>query len=186
MARTVVLRDLDLVGGIPRPESEAYPFRKSRPPSPAPAPATATPAAASPIRHATNGMLPRERAWSLCFACSAAVKIIMPATELPPVDSPESDDPLPPPHEPPGSVPCPWISLSPKGRSRDCFHLKITSCVGCLYLMVLVSRNVMKWCLVVVTQTLRVRGVCLVNCVQIWSQSRTIFKTPWTSLYRRE
>lgn len=27
---------------------------------------------------------------------------------------------------------------------------------------------------------------CMFTCVQMWSQSRTIFKTPWTRLYRYE
>jgi hypothetical protein len=41
-------------------------------------------------------------------------------------------------------------------------------------------------CLIVVNQTLLVRGVCLVTCVQIWSQARTILKAPWARLCRRE
>jgi hypothetical protein len=56
----------------------------------------------------------------------------------------------------------------------------------CLYLLVLASLDAMSWCLVVVNQALRVRGVCLVICVQMWSQSRTIFKASWARLYRRE
>jgi hypothetical protein len=57
---------------------------------------------------------------------------------------------------------------------------------GCLYLLVLASWDAMSWCLVVVNQALRVRGVCLVTCVQIWSQARTILKAPWVRLCRRE
>ena len=58
MARAVFFWDLDL--GVPRRESETCPpkrgarLRRRRP--------VRTPVAASPIRHATNGMLPRERA----------------------------------------------------------------------------------------------------------------------------
>jgi hypothetical protein len=57
---------------------------------------------------------------------------------------------------------------------------------SCLYLLALASRDAMSWCLVVVNQALRVRGVCLVTCMQIWSQARTIFKAPWARLCRRE
>jgi hypothetical protein len=49
---------------------------------------------------------------------------------------------------------------------------------GCLYLLVLVSWDAISWCLVVVNQALLVRGVCLVTCVQIRSQARTILKAP--------
>jgi hypothetical protein len=61
-----------------------------------------------------------------------------------------------------------------------------THMFGCLYLLVLASRDAMSWCLVVVNQALRVRGVCLVTCVQMWSQARTILKAPWARLCRRE
>jgi hypothetical protein len=57
---------------------------------------------------------------------------------------------------------------------------------GCLYLLVLASRDIMSWCLVVVNQALRMRSMCLVTCVQMWSQTRTILKAPWTRLCRRE
>jgi hypothetical protein len=43
----------------------------------------------------------------------------------------------------------------------NCYHV-----FGCLYLLVLASQDAMGWCLVVVNQALRVRGVCLVTCVQ--------------------
>jgi hypothetical protein len=51
---------------------------------------------------------------------------------------------------------------------------------------VLASRDAMSWCLVVVSQALHVRGVCLVTCMQMWSQTRTILKAPWARLYIRE
>jgi hypothetical protein len=57
---------------------------------------------------------------------------------------------------------------------------------GCLYLLVLASRDAMSWCLVVVNQTLRMRDMCLVTCTQMWSQVRTILKASWTRLCRRE
>jgi hypothetical protein len=44
----------------------------------------------------------------------------------------------------------------------------------------------MSWCLVVVNQALRVRGVCLVTNMQMWSQTLTILKVPWTRLCSRE
>jgi hypothetical protein len=40
--------------------------------------------------------------------------------------------------------------------------------------------------LIVVNQTLHVRDMCLVICVQMWSQTRTILKAPWTRLCRRQ
>jgi hypothetical protein len=57
---------------------------------------------------------------------------------------------------------------------------------GCMYLLVLASRNTMSWYLIVVNQALRVRGVCLVTCVQMWSQARTILKALRIKLCRRE
>ena len=90
MARAVFFWDLDL--GVPRRESETCPpkrgarLRRRRP--------VRTPVAASPIRHATNGMLPRERGMALCLTCSP-VKIIMPATVRPRRFA-QSDDSLPP------------------------------------------------------------------------------------------
>jgi hypothetical protein len=47
---------------------------------------------------------------------------------------------------------------------------------GCLYLLVLASQDAISWCLIVINQALRMRGVCLVTCVQMWSQTRTILK----------
>jgi hypothetical protein len=61
-------------------------------------------------------------------------------------------------------------------RERCCaltFHV-----FDCLYLLVLASRDAISWCLVIVNQALHVRDMCLVTCVQIWSQSRTILKAP--------
>jgi len=78
--------------GVARAESETYPpkrgapLRRRRP--------VRTPVPASPIRHATNGMLPRERGMALCLTCSP-VKIIMPATVRPRRFA-QSDDSLPP------------------------------------------------------------------------------------------
>jgi hypothetical protein len=44
----------------------------------------------------------------------------------------------------------------------------------------------MSLCLVIVNRALCVRGVCLITCVQLLSQTRTILKAPWASLCRRE
>jgi hypothetical protein len=38
---------------------------------------------------------------------------------------------------------------------------------GCMYLLVLASRDAISLCLVVVNRALHVRGVCLVTCVQM-------------------
>jgi hypothetical protein len=57
---------------------------------------------------------------------------------------------------------------------------------SCMYLLVLVSRDTMSWCLVVVNQALRMRYMCLVTCVQMWSQTRTILRALWARLYKRE
>jgi hypothetical protein len=57
---------------------------------------------------------------------------------------------------------------------------------GCLHLHVLASRNVGSCYLVVVSQAMRMRAVCLVACIQIWIQTRTILKAPWARLTRYE
>jgi hypothetical protein len=57
---------------------------------------------------------------------------------------------------------------------------------GYMYLLVLASRDTMSWCLVVVNQALHVRDVCLVICVQMCSQARTILKALWTRLCRHK
>jgi hypothetical protein len=67
---------------------------------------------------------------------------------------------------------------------RDRSHMGYNPCVW-LH-VVLASWVAMSWCLVVVNQALLVRGVCLVTCVQMWSQAHTILKAPWARLCRRE
>jgi hypothetical protein len=49
---------------------------------------------------------------------------------------------------------------------------------GCLHLRVFASRNAGNCCLVAVSQAMRVRDLCLVACMQIWIQARTILKAP--------
>lgn len=108
MARAVFFWDLDL-GYRERdvPSRKAAPLRRRRP--------VRSPVSASPIRHATNGMLPRERGMVLCFPCSP-VKIIMPAT-VRPHRFLQSDDSLPLRNRA-VCLSCPG-SVSPKGRSSS-------------------------------------------------------------------
>jgi hypothetical protein len=79
-----------------------------------------------------------------------------------------------------------WFTLRTKIIYQTHTHIVVIHMFGCLYLLVLASRDAIRWCLVVVNQALRVWGVCLVTYVQMWSQARTIIKAPWVKFYKRE
>lgn len=60
---------------------------------------------------------------------------------------------------------------SRRNQCKDTIHV-----FGCMYLLVLASRDAMSWCFVVVNQALHVQGVCLVTCVPMWNHDRTYLK----------
>jgi hypothetical protein len=67
-----------------------------------------------------------------------------------------------------------------------CCPKEINYAFGCLHLRVFASWNTGSCCLVAVTQAMRVRALCLVACMHIWIQARTILKALWARLTRYE